>query len=146
MYQYTEAFCHYNNSSREILQKQKSSTLNFTYLREKIRKIWKIEKLREKNVEIVGKTLPDDRRAFFPYFPKFGYNWRYVSIYGGVLSPFVKFSRSIKINLVKFHTFWKKNQGNMKDRLKNCAKKMSKIWEKKSPMTLKIVYNRREDR
>ena len=36
------------------------------------------------------------RRAFFPKFPKFGNNWRYVSIYGGVLPPFVKFSRRIK--------------------------------------------------
>ena len=29
--------------------------------------------------------------------------WRYVSIYGGVLSLFVKFSRSKKIKFVKFH-------------------------------------------
>ena len=32
--------------------------------------------------------------AFLPCFPKFGNNWRYVSIYGGVLSLFVKFFKS----------------------------------------------------
>ena len=54
MYQYTEAFCHYSwNSSQE----KKSCHLNFTYL-EKNRKIWKIEKSREKNVEIIEKSSP----------------------------------------------------------------------------------------
>ena len=41
-----------------------------------------------------------------------------VSIYGGVLSRFVKFSKkkSKKIKFVKFHTFiWKKNQENWKN-------------------------------
>ena len=33
---------------------KKSSPLGFTYLEKKNRKIWKIEKLREKNVEIMG--------------------------------------------------------------------------------------------
>ena len=53
------------------------------------------------------------RRACFPYFPKFGSHWRYVSIFGGVLSLFVKLSRSKKIKFVKFRTFGKKIQENM---------------------------------
>ena len=40
---------------REIFQKQKKKTLKFTYLGKQIRKIWKIEKLREKKVDIMGK-------------------------------------------------------------------------------------------
>ena len=34
---------------------------------------------------------------FFQIFPKFGNNRKYVSIYGGVLSLFVKFSRRTEI-------------------------------------------------
>ena len=49
MYQYTEAFCHY---IREILRKaKKSSSSTFQHLEKKPRKIWKIGKLREKNVD-----------------------------------------------------------------------------------------------
>ena len=40
------------------------------------------------------------RRACFPLFPKFGNTWRYVSIYGGALSLFVKFPRR-KANQVR---------------------------------------------
>ena len=44
---------------REIPQKQKkSSSLNFTYLEKKNRKIRRTEKLREKNVEIMGENSP----------------------------------------------------------------------------------------
>ena len=47
VYQYTEAFCHY--------------PLNFTYyLEKKNRKIYKIEKLREKKVEIMEQKLSDE--------------------------------------------------------------------------------------
>ena len=45
----------------------------------------------------------------------FGNMWRYVSIYGGLLSLFVKFSRSIKIKVIKLHIFGKKKQENMED-------------------------------
>ena len=45
---------------------------------------------------------------FFHNFQKFGNNWRYASIYGGVLSLFVKFSTRKKIKFVEFHTFGKK--------------------------------------
>ena len=61
-----------------------------------------------KNDNNVNRPIHSYRRAFFPYFPKFGNNGRYVSIYGGVLSLFVKFSRSKKIKSVKFHIFGKK--------------------------------------
>ena len=46
--------------------------------------------------------------SVFSIISKFENNWRYVSIYGGVLSLFVKFSRSKKIKFVKFHIFGKK--------------------------------------
>ena len=56
------------------------------------------------------------RRAFFPKFPKFGNNWTYVSIYGGVLSLFVKFSKSKNIKFVTIPIFGKKkNQENTED-------------------------------
>ena len=45
------------------------------------------------------------RGAFFLKIPLFGNNWRYVSIYGGVLSLFVKFSRSKNIKFVNIPTF-----------------------------------------
>ena len=46
-----------------------------------------------------------------PKFPKFEYNWRYVSIYGGVPSLFVKFSRRSKnIKFVNTSIFGKKNR------------------------------------
>ena len=48
----------------------------------------------------------------------------YVSTYGGVLSLFVKLSRSKNIEFVKFHTYiWKKRSGKY-GRMKTCAKKM----------------------
>ena len=44
---------------REIPQKQKiSGLLTFTYLEKKSR-FWKLEKLREKNMEIMGEKLSD---------------------------------------------------------------------------------------
>ena len=46
-----------------------------------------------------------DGERFFHIFHKFGNNWRYVSIFGGVLSLFVKFSRSKKIKFVKVLTY-----------------------------------------
>ena len=52
---------------------------------------------------------------FFHNFPKFGNNWRYVSTYGGVLSLFVKFSRTKNIKFVNIPIFGKKNQENMED-------------------------------
>ena len=55
--------------------------------------------------------------------------WRYVSIYGGVLSLFEKFSISKKVKFVRFHTLGKKKTGKF-GRLKNCEKKMSKIGKK----------------
>ena len=56
-------------------------------------------------------------REFFPLFPKFGDTWRYVSIGGGVLSLFVKFSRrrSKKNKFVKFPIVGEKNQENVDD-------------------------------
>ena len=82
------------------------------------------------------------RRAFFPKFPKFGNNrriFRYVSIHGGVLSLFVKFSRTKNTKFVNIPIFGKKT--GKYGRLKNCAKKTSKNWEKSSPirMTLSLV-------
>ena len=62
----------------------------------------------------------------------FGNMWRYVSIYGGLLSLFVKFSRSIKIKVIKLHIFGKKNRKIWK--IENCAKKMSKLWKNSSPI------------
>ena len=52
MYQYTEEFC-------EILQKkQKNQVRQVSRIIRKTRiKIWKIEKSREKNVDIMGKKL-----------------------------------------------------------------------------------------
>ena len=47
---------------------------------------------------------------FFPDFLKFGSNWRYVSIYGGVLSLYVEIFSSNKNKYVKFHVFGKKNR------------------------------------
>ena len=68
--------------------------------------------MREKNVENLDKKLLDKahsyRRAFFPNFSKFGNNWRYVSMYGGVLSLFVKFSGSKNIKFVNIPIFGKK--------------------------------------
>ena len=53
MDQYTEAVLSlFVKFSRE--RQKKSSSLDFTYLEKKIKKIWKTEKLREKNVEIMG--------------------------------------------------------------------------------------------
>ena len=56
MYQYTEAFCHYSWTSPRA---RKSSSLTFQYLEKKNRKIKMIEKLREKNVEIMENKLSD---------------------------------------------------------------------------------------
>ena len=75
---------------------------------------------------------------FFPNFPKCGNNWRYVSIYGGVLSLFVKFSRSKNIKFVTIPIFGKKTPGKY-GRLKNCAKKMSKICKKSSPIRMTLI-------
>ena len=50
------SFCHYSLNSPEP---KVSSSLTFQYLEKKNRKIWKIEKLRENNVEKLGKKLPD---------------------------------------------------------------------------------------
>ena len=81
---------------------------------------------------------------FLPIFSKFGNNWRYVSIYGGVLSLFVKFSRSKNFKFVKFHILeekirkmWKIEKLGEKisgksGRLKNWAKKIRKLWGKSS--------------
>ena len=53
-------------------------------------------------------------------------------MYGGVLSLFVKFSRSEKIKFVKFHTLGKKKKKTGKyGGSKKCAKIMSKTWEKR---------------
>ena len=53
---------------------------------------------------------------FFHNFPMSGKNWRYVSIYEGVLSLFVKLSKSEKENrFVKFRIFGGKKHENMKD-------------------------------
>ena len=63
------------------------------------------------------------KKASFSKFPKFGNNWRYISIYGGVLSLLVKFSRSKNIKFVNFPIFEKKKQKNMEDwkvARKNC--------------------------
>ena len=55
------------------------------------------------------------RRAFFPKIPKFGNNWRYVSIYGGILSLFVKFCRSKNLKFVTIPILKKRKQENMED-------------------------------
>ena len=58
MYWYTEAFCHYSWNSPE--EAKISSSLTFQYLEQKKnRNIWKIEKLREKNIENLDKKLSD---------------------------------------------------------------------------------------
>ena len=60
------------------------------------------------------------RRAFFQSFPMFGNNdknypnWRYVSIYGDVLSLLVNFSRTKNIKFGNIPIFGKK-QENMED-------------------------------
>ena len=54
-------------TNREILQRQKSSSLNFTYLGKKSGKYGRYKKLREKNVEIMGKK-PSAKND--PYFER----------------------------------------------------------------------------
>ena len=61
MYQDTEAFSHYSWNSPE--ETKKSGLLTFTSLEIKIRKIWNIEKLPEKNVEIMGTKLFDKKTS-----------------------------------------------------------------------------------
>ena len=78
------------------------------------------------------------RRVFFPEFPKFENIGRYVSRYGGVLSLFVKFSRRKKIRSVNFHVFGKKKSGTC-GRLKSCAKKTWKLWEKSSSIRMTLT-------
>ena len=75
---------------------------------------------------------------FFPDFLKFGSNWRYVSIYGGVLSLYVEIFSSNKNKFVKFHVFGKKKTGRS-GRLKNCAKKIWKLWGKSSPIIRTLI-------
>ena len=53
------------------------------------------------------------RRACFPKFQTFGNNWAYVSICGGVLPLFVKFSRSKNIKVANIPIFGKTKQENM---------------------------------
>ena len=74
---------------------------------------------------------------FFQNFQSLEKNWTYVSIYGGVLSLFVKFSKSKNIKFVNIPIFGKKPQENKK----NCAKKMSKSWEKSSPIRMTLITN-----
>ena len=62
MYQYTEAFCHYSWNYPE--EAEISSSLTSQYLGKRNRKKWKIEKLRETNVEKLGKKLPDKNDFF----------------------------------------------------------------------------------
>ena len=64
MYQYTEAFCH---SSWKSPEPKIPSSSTFQYL-ETNGKIWKIKKLREKNVEILEKKLSDKNRIFSCFF------------------------------------------------------------------------------
>ena len=72
--------------------------------------------------------------SVFPMFSKVGNKWRYVLIHGGVLSLFVKFSIRKKTSSLNFtylgEKIWKYG------RLKNWAKKKSKLWGKSSP----IIY------
>ena len=56
MYRYTEAFCHFSWNFPEA---KISSSLTLQYSENKNRKIWKIEKSREKNVENMDKKLSD---------------------------------------------------------------------------------------
>ena len=54
MYQDTEAFCHYSLNSPE------SNIIRLVkLLGKKIEKTWKMEKLREKDMEIMGEKLSD---------------------------------------------------------------------------------------
>ena len=79
---------------------------------------------------------------FFPFFPKCGNNRRYVSIYGGVLSLFVKFSRSKKIKFVQFHIYiWKTNQGNMEEILKNWVRGKCGNYGKSSPIRMTLSHD-----
>ena len=83
------------------------------------------------------------RKAFSPYFPKFGNIWRYVSTYGGVLSVFVKFSISKKIKFVKVYIFGKKKIRKM-CKIENLREIIvSKLWTKNSririPLTLEML-------
>ena len=56
MYQSTEAFCHYSLNSPEG---KKNNLVKFhTFGKKKNRKVWKIEKLREKNVQNLGENPP----------------------------------------------------------------------------------------
>ena len=67
--------------------------------------------------------------SVFPNFPKFGNNRRYVSIYGGVLSRFVKFSRTKNyINkFVNIPIFGKKQEIWKSEKLRE---KNVEIWKK----------------
>ena len=80
------------------------------------------------------------RRAFFQIFPKFGNNGKYVSIYGGVLSLFVRFSkRSRNIKFVNIPIFGKKKQENRED-WKIARQKCRKFEKKSSPIRITLFY------
>ena len=103
----------------------------------------------------ISQNIPEERRnlgiiwarsiseSFFPEFPKFENDWRFVSRYGGV----VKFSRSTKNRFVKFHIYIWKNKSGKFGRLPkfNCAKKTYQVpgrnYGKSSPtrMTLTML-------
>ena len=59
-------------------------------------------------------------------------------MYGGVQSLFVKFSRTKNIKFVKTFQYLEKKLGKY-GRSKNCAKKMSKIWEESSPIRMTLI-------
>ena len=67
---------------------------------------------------------------FFPEFPRFDNNWRYVSKYGGVLSLFVKFSRSKKIRKVKYIMHLEEKNGKIL-KVKKMREKIWKLREKR---------------
>ena len=78
------------------------------------------------------------RRAFFPKFPKFGNSRSGASIYGGVLSLFVKFSRTKNIELVNIPIFGKKSRKIWKIeklREKNVENLEKKLFDKNDPET-----------
>ena len=78
------------------------------------------------------------RRAFFPNFPKFGNNWRWVSTYGGVLSLFVKFSRSKNIKFVNIPIFGKKKNRKIWKIEKMREKKVENLEKKSSPIRMAL--------
>ena len=70
---------------------------------------------------------------FFQFFLLFGNNWRYVSIYGGVLSLFMKFSRTKNIKFVNIPINGKKTGKYGSRKTEKLSEKNVKNLDKKLP-------------